>query len=137
MLLGERNGTSEEMMKYTDLLIKALRVNLQRERRHPNATESLAFRSQYYTDTLPLDLQAHKARAVEKARSLPDSDYETDGFANPEMCHTDRDRVLIWLMAYAEEAERRDIPDPEDWGQALCQYRMRYSRTGMRRRTTS
>ena len=105
-------------MNDTDLLIKAFWVSLQRERRHPTAAESLAFCSQYYADTLPLDLQAFKARAVEMARSLPDSAYENRGFAEPEML-TDCERALIWLMAYQEEAERRDIPDPDDWDEDL------------------
>ena len=105
-------------MNDTNLLIRALWVSLQRERRHHTAAESLAFRSQYYTDTLPLDLQAFKARAVEMARSLPDSAYENGEFAISEML-TDHERTLIWLIAYQEEAERRDLPDPDDWDEDL------------------
>ena len=101
-------------MNDTDLLIRVFWVSLQRERRHPTAAESLAFCSQYFADTLPLDLQAFKARAVEMARSLPDSAYENGKFAISEML-TDRERTLIWLMAYQEEAERHNLPDPDDW----------------------
>jgi hypothetical protein len=53
------------------------------------------------------------------ARSLPDSAYENGEFEVPDACLPDRERMLILLMAYEEEAERRDIPDPDDWDEDL------------------
>ena len=106
-------------MKETDLLIGALWHSIQRERKsHPDGRE-IEFRSQYYSDTLPSMLQEFKTRAEEFTRELSDEAYATDSVKLPpphEMCH---EELLIFLMAYQEERERRDIPDPADYDEDL------------------
>jgi hypothetical protein len=96
------------------LLIKALWVSLQRQRRGPNAAESLAFRSQYLTDTVPLNLRLFKGTAVEFVAGLPDEDFANDKLDTDALGPMELDELRVLLMAYEDEGGRHGMPDPND-----------------------
>jgi len=101
-------------MKETDLLIGALWHSIQRERKWYPDGSVREFRSRYYTDSLPADLQAFKGWAEEVVRELPDEALATDRFEVPDVHEMTRDELRVFLSVCIEERERRDIPDPED-----------------------